>query len=416
MALVATVLAACGPSPYLLPQTTPQARSATSLQAEPLRIAVKYKTPPARPTGMTQIQAIDAQPLSAVGYDVVTVPAGSDPRETLRRLSQDPNVESAEPVQRMGRPRKPKRAQPVDLLQNPFGGNGRDPLRNQQWGLDKVEADAAWKVNRGASSVVLAVVDSGIDPNHPDLRDKLVKGWSAVGGSHNIKDEDGHGTHCAGIAAAASGNGMGIAGIAPNVKIMPVRVLDANGEGEDKDIAAGVVWAANHGASVISMSVGSYESTRVMRDAIAYAQKKNVLVVAAMGNDGNSQPNFPAQYKGVMAVGATDSRDRLADFSNTGNWISVTAPGVEILSTMPTYPCTSTKLGASKSYSKDDGTSMATPYVAGLAALVRSRWPELSADQVKQTIEMTATDLGAKGFDNRFGHGRINARRAVLGI
>jgi type VII secretion-associated serine protease mycosin len=377
---------------------------------------VKYRTPPAKPAGMTQIQAVDAQPLSAVGFEVVTVPAGSNPQETLRRLSQDPNVESAEPVHRMSRPRQPKRPQALSLLQNAFGGSGRDPLRKQQWALDTIEADAAWQVSRGAPNVVVAIIDSGIDPYHPELRDKLVQGWSAVGGSHNIKDEDGHGTHCAGIAAAISGNGTGIAGMAPNVKIMPVRVLDAKGEGDDEDIAAGVIWAANHGASVISMSVGSLESARVLKDAVAYAQRKNVLIVAAMGNDGNNKPNFPAQYKGVMAVGATDSEDQLADFSNTGNWISVTAPGVDILSTMCTYPCASTKDGASEGYAKEDGTSMATPYVAGLAALVRSRWPELSAEQVRQTIEMTATDLGSKGFDSRFGHGRINARRALRGI
>jgi type VII secretion-associated serine protease mycosin len=415
--LLATVLAACGPSPGLMATSMPQAQTAAASRPAGARIVIKYKTPPAKPAGMAQIQAADAQPLSTMGFDVVTVPAGSDPQATLRRLSQDPNIESAELTQRMARPRTPKRSQPVEILATTFGsGSGRDPLRNQQWGLDKVEADAAWKVTRGAPNVVVAVVDSGVDPNHPDLRDKLVPGWSAIGGSHNIKDEDGHGTHCAGVATAIAGNGMGISGIAPNVKLMPIRVLDAKGEGEDKDIAAGVIWASNHGASVISMSVGSLSASRVLKDAIAYAQKKNVLVVAAMGNDGNNKPNFPAQYKGVMAVGATDAKDNLAEFSNTGNWISVTAPGVDILSTMPTYRVTSNEDGTSQGYAKEDGTSMATPLVAGLAALVRSRWPELSAEQVRQTIEATATDLGPKGVDTRFGHGRINARRALLGM
>jgi subtilisin family serine protease len=416
MALTATLLAACGPSPALLSRPVgPTAQLASAARATGSRIVVRYKNTPAKPTGQASIQAAETQPLTAMGFEVIAVPAGSDPQETLRRLSQDPNVESAELTQIMARPRKPKRSRATELLDGLFGG-GRDPLRNQQWALDKIEADAGWKVTRGAANVVLAVVDSGIDPNHPDLRDKLVKGWSAIGGSHNIRDEDGHGTHCAGIATAIAGNGMGIAGMAPNVKLMPIRVLDAKGEGEDKDIAAGVIWAANHGATVLSMSVGSYSSSRVLKEAIAYVQRKNVLVVAAMGNDGDSKPNFPAQLKGVMAVGATDSADRLADFSNMGNWISVTAPGVDILSTMPTYPVTSNRDGASQGYSKDDGTSMATPYVAGLAALVRSRWPELTGEQVRKTIEMTATDLGAKGFDTRFGHGRINARRALLGI
>lgn len=413
--LVAAALAACGPAPSLMPMAVPQAQTAAASRAQGTRIVVHYKTPVAPPSGMAQIQAVEAQPLSAMGFDVIDVPPGTDPQETLRRLSQDPNVDSAEPTLRMSRPRRPQRTEAPVLIQG-FFSRGRDPLRNQQWALDKVEADAAWKITRGAKNVVLAVVDSGVDPNHPDLRDKLVQGWSAIGGSHNIKDEDGHGTHCAGIATAIEGNGMGVVGMAPNVKLMPVRVLDAKGEGEDKDIAAGVVWACNHGASVISLSVGSYSASRVLKDAIAYAQKKNVVVVAAMGNDGNGKPNFPAQFKGVMAVGATDEDDGLAEFSNYGNWISVTAPGVDILSTMPTYPVTSTQEGASISYSREDGTSMATPYVAGLAALVRSRWPELSAAQVRQTIEMTATDLGPKGFDTKFGHGRINARRALLGM
>jgi subtilisin family serine protease len=235
-------------------------------------------------------------------------------------------------------------------------------------------------------------------------------------GASGPEDDHGHGTHVAGIIAAVGHNNMGIAGVAPHCKIMPVKVLNHEGKGDTGDIVAGLLWAVNNGAKIVNMSLGGTGGSRALMDAIAYAQSKDVVVVAAMGNDGANAQEYPAGYPGVIAVGATDSSDEAASFSNFGSWISVAAPGEDILSTLPTHSVYVTETeGKETSYDSMDGTSMASPFVAGLAALIRSQYPTMSAPLVKSRIEKSADDLGDPGFDDHFGHGRINAARAILG-
>jgi type VII secretion-associated serine protease mycosin len=287
-----------------------------------------------------------------------------------------------------------------------------DPRRWEQWALDRVPYEPTWSASRG-SGVTVAVVDTGVLAAHEDLAGAVVPGvdlaadaplvdpWGA-----GMVDPGGHGTHVAGIVAARANNGRGVAGGAPSARIMPVRVLDAHGSGTSDDVAEGIIWAVDHGARVVNLSLGGGESAG-MRAAIQYAVSKNVVVVAAAGNafqSGNA-PLYPAAYPEAIAVAAVNGNLDHASFSNTGSYVDIAAPGDLILSTY----------GASVTdYQYMNGTSMATPYVAAAAALVVAKNKALSATRVRQILESTATDRGAPGRDDTFGHGVVDPRRAVI--
>ncbi|MEB3205629.1 MAG: S8 family peptidase [Candidatus Sericytochromatia bacterium] len=289
-----------------------------------------------------------------------------------------------------------------------------DPMAADQYTLDKVETAAAHAVTEGSEKTLLAIVDTGVDYNHPDFKSRdgrgsrVVKGKDFANMDDDPMDMHGHGTHCAGIAAATSNNGEGIVGQAPGVRILAVKVLGDNGSGSYGGVANGIIYAADQGSSVISMSLGGPSSSKVVEDAVKYAISKGSLVIAAMGNDGRKVKSFPAAISGVMAVGSTNVSEKRSSYSNFGEWISVGAPGEAILSTLPMK---GSQMG--KVYGKASGTSMATPCAAGVAALVRDLHPEWGAAMVRAHLERTSDDLGDKGFDIQFGHGRINARRAV---
>ncbi len=276
-----------------------------------------------------------------------------------------------------------------------------------QWAPQAVSAPAAWDITQGDPAVVIAIVDTGVDAQHPDLAAKIVGGTSFLGSG---KDQFGHGTHVAGIAAAATNNGTGIAGICPRCSIMPVRVLDANGSGSVSDVAAGIVYAADNGARVINLSLGGRSTSQTLRAALDYAVAHNALPVAAMGNAYMPQAMEPAYWYSALSVGAVDPSGAKADFSNYGAKTDVVAPGVALLSTMPTYPVTLNQTYA-QNYDALSGTSMATPVVSGVAGLVLSRNPALTAGQVKGIIEAAAGD--GKTFDTTTGFGLVNAARAV---
>ena len=265
-----------------------------------------------------------------------------------------------------------------------------------------------------------------MDTGHPDLAGKLVKGYNATGlsglfGLGSPKDDNGHGTHCAGTAAAITNNGVGVSGMAANCKIMPVRVLAGAGSGSLLSVAKGISWAADHGADVISLSLGGAGTMQSLGDAVKFALSKNVVVVAAMGNSGhNGNPiSYPASYPGVIAVGATDADDKIAFFSSFNKYCSVSSPGVKIFSTSPTYDVWLTKNSGgkiTKNYTFMSGTSMATPLVAGLCGLIRSQHKGLSPAGVKALLESTAVktpDMGGENWNEKFGFGRIDALKAV---
>lgn len=275
-----------------------------------------------------------------------------------------------------------------------------DPLQDRQWGLTEVDAAAAWRVTRGAGAVV-AVVDSGVDGSHPDLAGALVRGVNTRTdrGDYSAPtvDRDGHGTHVAGIIAARSANGQGVAGVAPKASIMPVKVLDADGSGWMGDVVEGIVWAADHGADVINMSLGGPDAD-FSATAVAYARAKGVVVVAAAGNESSSAPSYPAALPGVVSVTALERGGSVDSYSNYGATVDLAAPGTGIVSTVP------------GGYAAMSGTSMASPQVAGVAALVASVAPRAAIEAV---LTRSADDQGAPGWDSRFGAGVVDAAAAV---
>ncbi|MFI9553630.1 S8 family peptidase [Nonomuraea endophytica] len=286
-----------------------------------------------------------------------------------------------------------------------------DPLEPQQWGLPAIKLPQAWTQEQG-DGVVIAIVDTGVDTDHPDLKDKIVDGYDFVDGDQDPKDSNGHGTHVAGIAAAVTRNGIGISGAAPGAMIMPVRVLGTVGSGDRATIVKGIVWAADNGAKVINLSLGETGLlSRLLKGgtlnpAILHAYSRGAVVVAAAGNEGTVKQPYKAATQ-VLVVGASDQQGKPADFSNFGAEDAVTAPGVRIMSTLPTYPTPET-LRNTSGYGLLDGTSMAAPYVAGLAALLigQGKTPDQTMRAIRQTAQNPTKDL-------RLGLGVVDARAAL---
>ena len=287
-----------------------------------------------------------------------------------------------------------------------------DLYYHYQWALPQIQADWAWNKTAGDPSILVAVVDSGIDYNHPDLMNNYIAlGYDWVNGDNDPLDDFGHGTACAGIIGAQLNNSVGIAGIA-QVKIMAEKGLNSTGYGFETDLATAIIHAVIHGAWVISLSWGGGDS-ELIHDAIKYAYENDVLVLAAAGNLNSNSKVYPAAYDEVVAVAATDQTDEKAGFSNWGSWIGVAAPGTGILSTMPTYHVTFNDEGYSPNYDYISGTSAACPHAAGVAALIWSSFPSATRDWVRGQLSFTADDLGSPGFDVIYGSGRVNARKAV---
>ena len=279
-----------------------------------------------------------------------------------------------------------------------------DPLLAQQWGLFAIGADHVWTTTTG-QGVIVAVVDSGSGP-HPDLAENLLPGRSIIGTveSQDGKDIDasGHGTHVAGIIAAVANNGIGGSGVAPNAKILPIQVLDQAGQGDARDVAAGVRFAADNGARVINLSLGGATESSSLTQAITYANDKGVLVVAAAGNGGAAdKPKWPASLDLTLAVTAVDQANNATSFDQRGDYIDLSAPGANIVST------------AKGDYVTLSGTSMAAGFVAGAAALLFAAEPRVTNAQVRDILLRTATDIGEPGRDVTFGAGLINMVAAL---
>jgi subtilisin family serine protease len=274
--------------------------------------------------------------------------------------------------------------------------------------LGTVHVPAAWDVADTAADVVVAVLDSGVDLDHPDLVGNLVPGFNAVDEGAAPADDNGHGTLVAGIIGAATGNGAGGAGVAWNARIMPVKVLDAAGEGTDDDVAQGIVWATDHGAQVINMSLGGAGTAQVIDDAVAYALAHEVVLVAAAGNEGSLVPSYPAAAPGVLGVTATDAAGRFAWFSNYGPYYFLAAPGIDI-------PSTALAEGPAPATDTGTGTSFSSPIAAGVAALLRERHPGWGWFEVAVDLIRTARDAGPAGLDDAYAFGLVDAA-AALGV
>jgi len=370
-------------------------------------------------------------------FMLMNVPNSQDLGQVVATLRQDPAVQYAAPNPRYMAlqypPRPPQNfsystTPRVGLFNQGPAANGGNPAAGGvlndaffrlQWSLQKIGIPNAWNIGgQGAPNLTVAVIDSGVDYQHPDLKGQIINGKDFMvdtvsgpngeGSPDTVGDDPldqmGHGTHVAGIIGALANNQTGIAGIAPGVKILNIKALNRDGWGSAFAIAQGVTYAVDQGARIINMSLGSAEGSKPIELAIQYALSKGVLVVAAAGNS-FTKTGFPANYPGVLAVGATDQADWLADFSNHDSRINVMAPGVDIMSTTPSYMTnTMLKNGIDPLYSVMSGTSMAAPMVSAQAALLLSRNPNLTATELQDIIQKTAIKVGDQRI---FGHGRI---------
>jgi hypothetical protein len=331
--------------------------------------------------------------------------------QAVHTLSANAAVEWAEP----------------DYLAYPAATTPDDTLFDQQWGLAQINAPQAWDISTGSDSVSIAMVDSGLQFNHPDLAGKLwlnegeeagngldddnngfvddVNGWDFVNADNLPADDNGHGSQTAGVASAVTNNIAGIAGVCWSCKLMPVKVMSSAGVANYSDIAAGVLYAASKGAHVINVSLGGYsESSALLAAVQAATDSYNAVVVAGAGNDHLSTPFYPAAYPQVLAVAASGSADVLWGDSNFGDWVDLVAPGVNIQTTY---------LGSD--YGPASGTSLSTAFVSGLAGLLRSHYPSWSADMTRAQLLHTAEDVDDlnPGFEGLLGSGRVDAYQAL---
>ena len=378
-------------------------------------------------------------------YVVVNLDSAAAVAPLLSQLALQPQVELA----------FANRTYRVDGFRN-------DSLYGRQWGLRKLEIEAAWERTEGDSSVIVGVVDTGIDFLHPDLLPSLwINPAEDRNGNHQFdpwpasetregiagdfdgvdQDENGipddvigfdfvdqtalnvgdwtgrdpvpfdplsgefnaHGTNVAGIIAAAADNQIGVAGVAPRTRLLALRAFDSRGNGEDDDISAAIIYAADRGAKVINMSFGDSYYSPLMHDAIRYAYQRGCVLVGSSGNDGGVFNHYPSNYPEVISVSATDSNDVRTSFSTSGSHVSLAAPGSSIATTN-TFGRYSTSFG---------GTSAAAPFVAGVAGLLRTLHPTWTPDEIRTVMELTADDRRNDGWDIDYGAGRVNARRAV---
>ncbi len=363
----------------------------------------------------------DASRIEKLGIDKIKIPDDKTVNEMVDEFSQRSDVLYAEPVY----------LRRAFMLPTEYADESE--LKNRQWGLEKIEAPHGWNIETG-NGVVVAVLDTGIDLDHTDLSGNIwsnpdstaeynistytivydTHGWNFIDNNKDPDDDNNHGTHCAGIIGAMANNSTssGAVGISWYNKLMAVKVLDNSGEGDSVDIINGIIYAADRGADIISMSLGGNPQdppSEAERDAVNYAYNKGCVIAAASGNHYDSQISYPAGYENVIAVGATDINDKRANTSNYGEGLDIVAPGVNIYSTI---------IGG---YDNMDGTSMACPYVAGLASIVISLWerkdnPGWTPLQVRNVITSNCDDINSAsypGWDKYTGYGRINVRSTL---
>jgi type VII secretion-associated serine protease mycosin len=276
------------------------------------------------------------------------------------------------------------------------------------YGLAQVSALDAWEFITGSQEIVIAVIDSGVKLDHPEFAGRLVGGYDFVNHDDQADDDMGHGTHVAGILAAALDNGQGVAGVCPNCRLMPIKVLNESNVGSWSQLAQGILFAVDNGAQILNLSLGASVPSVTLAEAIQYALDRDVIVVAAAGNYATDAPFYPAALDGVIAVGATNNLNERWARSNYGSYIDLVAPGALIYSTFNDFD------NAYHGYTYMSGTSMAAPFVSGVAGLLLSANHDLTAQQVTDALVAGAEDLGAAGWDPDFGYGRVSALAALL--
>ncbi|MGH9038301.1 MAG: S8 family serine peptidase, partial [Acidimicrobiia bacterium] len=348
MLVVAVAVALAAPSfaaPVPPVGATGTAPDVTASPADGSSLLVRFRSPVST-AGARVIAAGHgarlAEAVDGTGFALVSTAPGAA-GDVLEALAADPRVATAEPN---------------SLRQAAAVPSDPHYAANQAAYLGALHVPEAWDLTTGADDRILAVVDSGVTLDHPELEGRLLPGRDVANDDNDPDDFYGHGTQVATVAAATGDNGAGMAGVDWRGKILPVKVLDSRGTGRDSDIAAGIVWAADHGADVINLSLFGRSSSETVRAAVEYAQDLDAVIVAAAGNDHSTSKMYPAAYAGVIAVSAVTTAGDPAPFSNYGSWIDVAAPGVDVLAGW-----------ADGTYRKVEGTSFAAPLVAGVAML-----------------------------------------------
>jgi subtilisin family serine protease len=328
--------------------------------------------------------ARDASEIPNIGVHILDLPYQANEKAFVSAFQARSEVEFAELDRILA---------PAEIIPNdPFYSTG------DEWHLLKIGAPTAWSMSTGNSDVTIAILDTGVDGTHLDLASKMIPGWNVYDNNSNTSDVYGHGTQVAGVAAASSNNGQGVASIAWGCRIMPIRISAANGGASYSAMASGLNWAADHGANVANISYIASDSAAV-RTAAQYFQSKGGVVVASAGN--NTTFDSAADNPYILTVSATDPTDVLSYWSNTGNNVDIAAPeGAE-----------TTLRGGGYTYA--GGTSISSPIVAGVAALVISANPSLTPTEVQTILKQNSDDLGSSGWDTSYGWGRVNAARAV---
>ncbi|MBU0573683.1 MAG: S8 family serine peptidase [Candidatus Margulisbacteria bacterium] len=364
-------------------------------------------------------------------YFVLDVPEDADINSIIAELKENPHIENAQPSLKYQISMLPD-----DPYYSSSGSWGQS--YDDQWGMKTINAPGAWDITTGSSNVIVAVIDTGVDYNHPELSSCMwsntdeiadngidddgngyiddVRGADFYNRRTDPMDDHGHGTHCAGIISEAGNNGAGIAGLSWNSKIMPLKALNSEGYGWEEDLAEAIIYAVDNGADVLSNSWGGWGNDELIDDAMAYAYSMGCVIVAAAGNDSNDVDLYgPANLDTVIAVASINHSNSRSYFSNWGDSIELAAPGEDVLSLRAAgtdmYGGGGHIVGTN--YYRSDGTSMACPHVAGVAALVIANKPAFNNEQVRIAMQNSADDLGDAGKDDYYGYSRVNAVRAL---
>ena len=369
------------------PRAEPEVAPSYGAKAVPGEIVVKLKKAMGIHSvpNMMRIESIE----ELGNTSVYKVPEGETVEAALAKLRKDPNVVYAEP----------------NYIYRAFGASAKrtvnDPKFGELWGMTKIQAPQAWDVTTGSQDVLVAVVDTGVDYNHPDLQGQVIKGPDFGNNDNDPMDDQGHGTHVAGTIAALGDNGTGVVGVAYNTKIIAIKVLGSDGSGSMAAIAKGILKAQEMGAKVINLSLGGPQASSVLKSAVDKATQQGALVVVASGNENTQTPSYPAAYPNALSVGSTTTSDARSNFSNYGSTVDIAAPGSDILST------------TEKTYKKQSGTSMASPHVAAGAAILLGKNPSLTNSQLREILSSTGDS--ASGFNNSAVK-RMNLSKALAAV
>lgn len=352
----------------------------------PGQVLVQFRTETSLADQAAVVHAAGAENVGAIRdlrVDLLKVPDGAEQR-VIDALLRSGKVTFAEPNGVV---------RGTDVTPN-------DPMWTSQWGSKRIGVPTAWSTSTGSAGVTIAVVDSGLAPSLSEFAGRVLPGYNFVANTTDVTDDNGHGTAVAGVALAQGNNATGIAGMCWTCSILPVKVTGANGTGTESALAAGITWAADHGARVMNLSVGATTQSSTLTRAVAYAQSKGTLLVAASGNNSTNAPFYPADDPGVLSVAASDQYDKLFSYSDYGSWVSVAAPGSNY---------TVAPNGTAENFG---GTSSAAPVIAGLAGLLASAVPTATAGEISAAITSTTDPLTAGAVAT----GRVNAANAMASL